>query len=245
MEIDPRAAAAWGADASGYEAARPGWPPEALDWLWDGLGLGPDAEVLDLAAGTGKLTRALLERTAGVVAVEPLEGMRAQLTRTGARVLEGTAEAIPLEDAAVDAVFVAEAFHWFATTESVAEIARVLRPGGGIALLWNLERIGDDWQAQAATFGIDTGLDHHPHERANYDAVRRHGAFEEPQERRFPREVHYSADALAALVGSWSFVAGRPPEDRERILAMVRDNVPIEGVAMGYDTLAVVARLHS
>ena len=118
-----------------YERARPGYPAALLDLL----PLGPEAEVLDLGAGTGKLTRVLVARYRRVVAVEPLDGMRAILEQVvpGAESLAGSAEAIPVADASVDAVFAAQAFHWFANDEAVAEIARVLRPGGLLALVWN------------------------------------------------------------------------------------------------------------
>ena len=108
------------------------------------MGLPADSVVLDLAAGTGKLTRQLVPRFARVIAVEPLDGMRAQLERVvpGAEALVGTAESIPLDDDCVDAVFVAEAFHWFGTSAALDEIARVLRPGGTLAVLFN-ERDGE------------------------------------------------------------------------------------------------------
>ncbi|HUZ82324.1 MAG TPA: class I SAM-dependent methyltransferase [Gaiellaceae bacterium] len=118
-----------------YERARPGYPAAVLDVL----PLGAGAEVLDLGAGTGKLTRVLVERYRRVIAVEPLDGMRAILDEvvSTAESVAGTAEAIPLPDASVDGVFAAQAFHWFANDEAVAEIARVLRPGGVLALVWN------------------------------------------------------------------------------------------------------------
>ena len=132
----PRAEAAFGPAAEAYEVGRPGWPVAALDVVDARLGLSAASRVLDLAAGTGKLTRLLTGRYASVTAVEPVGGMRAVLERTspGATVLAGPAEAIPLEDGAVDAVFVAEAFHWFDPDAALAEIARV---GGGLAVLWN------------------------------------------------------------------------------------------------------------
>lgn len=130
MSADPRAAS-FGAVAEDYERGRPGWPPRVVEVA----GLGPDAEVVDLAAGTGKLTRLLLERFARVVAVEPDEALRA-LNPARER-LAGRAESIPLADASVDGVFVAEAFHWFDAAAAVAEIARILRPGGSLVVCFN------------------------------------------------------------------------------------------------------------
>jgi ubiquinone/menaquinone biosynthesis C-methylase UbiE len=123
---------AFGRSAREYELGRPEWPEEVLDRVVSDLALGPDATVLDLGAGTGKLTRALVPRFARVVAVEPDDAMRAVLEEVvpGADALAGRGDAIPLGDGEVDAVFSAEAFHWFASAESVREIVRVLRPRG-------------------------------------------------------------------------------------------------------------------
>ena len=122
-----------------YERGRPGYPPAAVEWIAAGAGLGPGSVVVDLAAGTGKLTRVLTGTGARVIAVEPIAEMRAQLTTMlpGVEALEGTAEVMGLPDGSADAVTVAQAFHWFATDEALAEIARVLRPGGWLALVWN------------------------------------------------------------------------------------------------------------
>lgn len=119
--------------AEDYELGRSGWPPEVVDGV-EGV------VVLDLAAGTGKLTRLLVERFPRVIAVEPLAGMRGILERLvpEAESLDGSAEAIPLEDASVDAAFVAEAFHWFDTPAAASELARVLRPGGRLRLTFNV-----------------------------------------------------------------------------------------------------------
>src|SRR4051812_34397551 len=135
MALDPLAERAFGMRADVYERHRAGWPREAVEAAFGGLGLGSDSTVLDLGAGTGKLTRELVALAGDVVAVEPSADMRAQLASTlpAAEPLAGTAEAIPVDEASVDAVFVAEAFHWFATREAVAEIARVVRRSGGLA----------------------------------------------------------------------------------------------------------------
>ena len=134
-----------------YERARPEYPRESIEALWDRLGLGPASVVLDLAAGTGKLTRALRTyREARVIAVEPSEGMRAEFVRAvpGVPILEGTAESIPLGRRSVDAVVVGQAFHWFDATATLRELSRVLREGGGIALLWNLRDEAVPWVAR-------------------------------------------------------------------------------------------------
>lgn len=115
--------------AADYDRGRPGWPVELLEGI-------AGEEVLDLAAGTGKLTSLLVEAYPHVIAVEPLAAMRAFIT-SDAEVLDGTAEAIPLADASVDAVFVAEAFHWFDSAAAVAEIARVLRVDGALVVCFN------------------------------------------------------------------------------------------------------------
>jgi SAM-dependent methyltransferase len=131
--IDP--ARSFDRAAEDYERVRPGYPPALLDLL----PLGDDAEVVDVGAGTGKLTRILAARYRHVVAVEPLDGMRAILERVvpQAHSRPGTAEEIPLPDGSVDGAFAGQAFHWFANEHAVRELARVLRPGGVLCLVWN------------------------------------------------------------------------------------------------------------
>jgi SAM-dependent methyltransferase len=139
-------AASFGAAADVYERARPTYPAQAVDWL-----LPPDARrVLDLGAGTGKLTRGLAGRGLDVTAVEPSAGMRGELARVlpGITVLAGSAEEIPLDAAAVDAVFVAQAWHWVEPARAVPEVARVLVPGGRLALIWNNRDERVDWVAE-------------------------------------------------------------------------------------------------
>jgi SAM-dependent methyltransferase len=136
--LDPLAEA-FAEAADSYDRARPGYEDEPLDWAFRELGLDAGSVVLDLAAGTGKLSRALAPRADLLIAVEPLPGMRRVLAARApeATLLDGTAEQIPLGDGSVDAVFVGEAFHWFDGARALPEIHRVLRPTGGLALLWH------------------------------------------------------------------------------------------------------------
>ncbi|MFT3864896.1 MAG: class I SAM-dependent methyltransferase [Solirubrobacterales bacterium] len=135
-------ARSFGAAADLYERSRPEYPAAAVDWLV------PEGarKVLDLGAGTGKLTRALAARGLEVVAVEPIDEMRANLTAALPEVeaVKGTAEEIPLPDDSVDAITVAQAWHWVDPERATAEAARVLRPGGTLGLIWNRrdERVG-------------------------------------------------------------------------------------------------------
>ncbi|WP_432486807.1 class I SAM-dependent methyltransferase [Kineococcus sp. SYSU DK018] len=139
-------ARSFGAAAAVYERARPGYPAGALDWV-----LPPGARrVLDLGAGTGKLTRLLVARGLEVVAVEPTPGMREQFAAVlpDVEVLDGTAEDVPLPDDSVDAVVMAQAWHWVDPERAAPEVARVLRPGGWLGLLWNVRDPSVDWVAQ-------------------------------------------------------------------------------------------------
>ena len=137
MPASPKQALAgsFGNVAELYHRVRIDYSDAAVDRLGSALGVEADSEVLDLAAGTGRLTRKLAHRFQRVVAVEPNASMRALID--GVETFEGTAERIPLPDDAVDAVFVGEAFHWFDWPVALAEIARVLRPRGGLGLIWN------------------------------------------------------------------------------------------------------------
>src|SRR6201994_3924951 len=165
-------ATSFGGAAATYERGRPPYPPEALDWL-----LPPGARrVLDLGAGTGKLTRELAGRGLDVVAVEPLAGMRDELSRVlpGTPVLDGSAEHIPLPDGSVDAVLAAQAWHWVTPERAAPEVARVLVPGGTLGLVWNerddaepwvteLNRIVDELGQKMAADAMRAGNDHdHP-----------------------------------------------------------------------------------
>jgi ubiquinone/menaquinone biosynthesis C-methylase UbiE len=229
---DEQFATAFDDAAQEYERGRPGYPREAIDALIRELHLDRRSVVVDLAAGTGKLTRDLTQRFNEVIAIEPLAAMREQLARAApaARALEGAAERMPLADASADAVVVAQAFHWFDGRRALDEIARVLKPGGGLALLWNTtpwERREGPWFSQLDDLLEDS--------RADLSVMRRHrsgkwrGAFD--GERRFeplraatfdnPQRV--ALDEFLANLASRSYIARLDAAARQELLAEVSD----------------------
>src|SRR5439155_11730600 len=135
--------------AESYERRRPSYPSEIVAWIVRRLGIGPVTTVVDVGAGTGKLTRQLVPTGARVIAVEPLDEMRAQLEAAapGVRALSGSAEALPLGDATADAITVASAMHWFDPDRALPELHRVLKPGGGLAVLGNARDLAQPLQA--------------------------------------------------------------------------------------------------
>src|SRR5262245_56573976 len=146
MDLHGARARSFGAHAADYAEHRPAYPADGIRWAL-GASRRPVEDVLDLAAGTGKLTAGLLPLAASVTAVEPDDGMRALLESQFPQVttMAGTAEEIPLPSASVDAVVVGQAFHWFDRDRALDEIARVLRPGGGLGALWNGEDDSVEW----------------------------------------------------------------------------------------------------
>src|SRR5436305_8228763 len=121
MSVHPIARAGFGSAPDAYERGRPDYPDAAIRWLTDRLAVGPGVRVVDLAAGTGKLSRPLVATGAAVVAIEPVEAMRATIG-SGIQAVEGTAESIPLPDDSADVVTVGQAFHWFDGDLALAEI---------------------------------------------------------------------------------------------------------------------------
>lgn len=231
----------FGSQAAAYERGRPSYPPAAVDWL-----LSPDAgatvqDVLDLGAGTGKLTSRLVERGLNVVAVDPitelLDVLRTTLPDTPA--LLGTAEQIPLPDNSIDAVLVAQAWHWFDPERAVAEVVRVLRPGGRLGLLWNVrdERLG--W---VKDFGKIVGLEH--------DWATTKAELPEPftdvTTHRVEWTNYVTPQTLIDYVASRSYCITSPAEVRSRTLDEVRALLATHpalanstGIALPYITVCV------
>jgi SAM-dependent methyltransferase len=211
--------------ADAYERGRPGYPPAAVEHLCEVLGIGRGRAVLDLAAGTGKLTRLLVPTGAELVTVEPVDEMREALARALPEVtaLAGTAEDIPLAADSVDAVVVGSAFHWFHGDGALAEIHRVLRPGGRLGLLWNVREESVAWVAELTAI-IEPHRGSVPRYRSGAwkEAFRRTAAFSPLRCAEF-RHVHrLEPEAVVARVASVSFVAALGEPDLTDVLARAR-----------------------
>lgn len=222
MQLHPIAAAGFGASADDYERGRPGYPSAAIGWLARKVPLRAGVTVVDLAAGTGKLSRPLATTGARVIAIEPLEAMR-RVIGPEIEALEGTAEAIPLADRSADAVTVGQAFHWFDGSAALAEIHRVLRANGWLALLWNARRMEDPIHASIEQL-IRPHCEHVPRHgtRAWREAFTRTYLFRPLEEVHFEHEQLLDADELGARIGSTSAIAALAAEERERVLERVR-----------------------
>jgi SAM-dependent methyltransferase len=208
--------------AAAYDHARPGYPPEAVEFALQPLRGRPDLRALDVGAGTGKLTRQLCAAGITTIAVEPAPGMLKVLKHTVSRaqVLAGSAEELPLPDAAVDLVAVGQAFHWFDRDRALPELARVLRPGGRLALFYNSRDSSVAWvRALAGLIG-----DHQENADVHRERdLRVMEPFEPEAYAEFRHQQELDADGLAELVGSRSYAIRMPADERAELLGRIRE----------------------
>lgn len=208
-------ASSFGAAADSYQRGRPDYPQSVVEWLVPRRA----QAVLDLGAGTGKLTRSLVEAGLTVTAVEPSRGMREQLAAAvpGAVVLAGAAEKIPLPDASVDVAVVAHAWHWFDAARTVPEVARVLAPGGTLALVWNMRDESEPWLAALGAImhrGAAQAIDASPEIGPPFGPPER-------TEVRWCQPV--TRQEILDLVASRSYVITMPDEKRRQLLREVTE----------------------
>jgi SAM-dependent methyltransferase len=227
--------------AAAYERGRPGYPPAAVDFLAASLRLGPGRTLVDVAAGTGKLTRPLLATGAEVVAVEPVAEMRAALP-AAVRAVDGTAEQMPLDTGSADAVTVAQAFHWFDGKAALTEIHRVLRPGSSLALVWNRRQMDDP-----VNQGIQELLAPYRGQMSAMQTGAWRGAFERTklfgplEERVFANDQSLDADGLADRIASVNFIAKLDEPERRRVVEAARSLAGAGRVTIRQDTEVLVA----
>jgi len=233
-------ARSFGAVADTYDRGRPGWPAEAIAWL-----LGPEAlDVLDLGAGTGKLTAALLAAGHRVTALEPSAGMREVLAeRVGdapdATVIDGRAEEIPLDDDSVDAVVAGSAFHWFDREPTLVEIGRVLRPPGVFGLLGNRYDTSIDWQRRLRKVS-GAGMIYRGNHWPKQDELRER--FAEVEDRTFAHRMEVDPAMLRDYLASLSWVATMAPAERDPHLAAIDDFWANEPELRGHASATLVWR---
>jgi ubiquinone/menaquinone biosynthesis C-methylase UbiE len=221
-----------------YERARPAYPMETVAWLAGQLDLRPGRTVLDLGAGTGKLTRSLVATGARVLALEPGEEMRAQLSAAvpQAEPVAAGAEAIPLADGSVDAATAAQSFHWFRLDEALPEIHRVLRPGGGLGLVWNERDFDDPFQREVTDLlqPFTVVGRRRMRERGWLEALEGSSLFGPLDEHTSGFAEELDADALVERVRTISFVALGGERERSELEAELRRLAEAAGGAVRF-----------
>lgn len=212
-QVDKAAKTGYQRHAITYEQARPDYPKHAVELLVSGLGIGKTTRVLDLAAGTGKFTRLIADKVGTIAAVEPVDEMLTILKEHLPQVtaLRGTAQNIPLPDKSIDVVFIAQAFHWFASPESIKEIHRILDENGGLGLIWNVRDEDIPW-VSALTHLIDPYAGDTPRYRT-FDwktQLENSGLFGTLEEATFPYQHQGTVETIVKRVISTSFIAALP-----------------------------------
>ncbi|MEU3648488.1 methyltransferase domain-containing protein [Lentzea sp. NPDC034063] len=226
MDLHARRADSFGAQAEAYAEHRPDYPVAAIRWALEPLGKTEQLDVLDLAAGTGKLTAGLVAEGHRVTAVEPNEQMLSELVRRvhGVRALPGHAEHIPVPDQTLDAVFVGTAFHWFDQEKALPEIARVLRPGGVLAAMWAEPVTDVEWVRELEQVSVSS-VESQRHDPV---AVTAHPSFTTEERAVFPHAHRRdSPEAAVAWINTHSRLLVIDDDERaainDKMLAFLRE----------------------
>ncbi len=249
--IHEAAAGGFAANAGGYARGRPDYPPQLDGWLREAVRLGPGKTVVDLGAGTGKFVPRLMTTGASIVAIEPVAEMRERLAADHPHVATrpGTADRMPLDDASVDAVVSAQAFHWFADAASMDEIARVLRPNGALAMIWNVRDESVPWVRRLTDLVAPYEGDVPRYHKGDWRRVFPAAGFGPLTSCRFPHaHVGTPEQVIVDRFLSVSFIAALPEAERaqvaERLRRLIADEPSLAGrstVSFPYETVAYVA----
>jgi SAM-dependent methyltransferase len=240
-------AAAGFSDSADYEAARPGYPPDAVAWMVEQLGITASSRVGDLAAGTGKLTRVLAPTGAFVFGIEPVAGMRATFREVlpETPLIAATSEALALRDASLDAIVVAQAWHWFDHERASAEAARVVKPGGGLGLMWNARDRSVPWVDEVWTI-MDRVEKHAPwrnHEEWRDSAAKPTPGFSNQRIGQFRHEQEITPEGVVQRMASVSHVAVLPERERAAVLDEVRQVLATNPAVAGREVVAIPYRV--
>ena len=247
MPVHEVAQRGFGSEAETYDRSRPTYSAETVAWLVEALGIGAGRTVADVAAGTGKMTRLLEPTGATLVAVEPVEGMRQVLRKTvpTVPVVAATAEALGFADESLDAITVAQAFHWFDADAALPELRRVLRPGGRLGLVWNARDRSVDWVDQV--WGVMDRLEKHApwrdHENWYESAFAAERWFGPLHQEEFRHEQLLTPEGVIERFRGVSHLAVLTPEEREPHLEEVREVLRTHPDARGRDELALPYRV--
>jgi SAM-dependent methyltransferase len=240
-------AAAGFSDAADYEHARPSYPPEAVQWFVERMGIGPGRRVCDLAAGTGKFTRLLVPTGAELLAVEPVAGMRDQFRSqlVDVPLVSAVVEALPFAPESLDAATVAQAWHWFDHERAIAELHRTLRPGGALGLVWNARDRSEPWVDAVWSImdRVEKRAPWRDHEQWRDSAFREMPGFGELQPAEFFHRQPITPDGVVQRVASVSHVAVLPDAEREAVLDEVRELVATHPDSSGRDELEIPYRV--
>lgn len=247
MPVHEVAASGFDKGAEVYEQARPSYPPEAVAWLVEHLRIGPGARVADVAAGTGKLTRLLRRSGAAIVGVEPVPGMQGGFVAMcpGVPLVSATAEQLPFAGTALDAVTVAQAFHWFDAPAALGELARVLRSGGRLGLIWNARDRSNDLVEQLWSImdRIEKRAPWRDHDEWKESALVEHPDFTPPTEATFQHAQELTHDQVLARFRSVSHIAVLPPDEQERAIDEFRHVLDSHPLAVGHAHVTIPYRV--
>lgn len=226
LDVHRKAAVGFDREAAAYDRGRPGYPSEVFDFLVSHFGWTPSATIVDLAAGTGKFTRGLIDRGLNVTAVEPVLGMRERFSENfpETAAVDGTAERMPFAGESVDGVTVAQAFHWFDGSRALPEIHRVLKPGAPLVMVWNRRDGNDGWLKELAAL-LETPRDTTPSYasgkwKTSFETT---PLFESLQKCDFTHVVRNDPKSFIDRVRSISFVGAMAPAEQKNFLDRIQN----------------------
>jgi SAM-dependent methyltransferase len=247
MAVHEVAEEGFGRGAEAYERVRPSYPADAVAWLAGNLRIEPGRTVLDLAAGTGKFTRLLVPFGATLFAAEPVDGMRRAFVGAvpGVPMLGAIAEVLPVASESLDAVTVAQAFHWFDVDRAFDEFARALRSRGRVGLIWNARDRSSDWVNEVWSImdRVEKRAPWRDHEHWRDSALGARHGFGPLYAETFRHEQSITPEGVVERIASVSHVAVLPPAERERVLDEVRAVVTGHPDARGRSHLQIPYRV--